>query len=161
MKGLTKRVESILAKLKEGDNGVAIKISFTIDGKKREYRFYGNNLNVIIGRSNECDVVIEHSSVSRTHARLWMEEGVIWLEDLKSKNGTYIGDKKIEGKHNVSNEITVGWVKVKIDLLMNYEKNNVIMEVNKKYVPFSLITGIILIIAGIGIILFVLFHSLL
>ncbi len=161
MKGLTKRFESILAKLKDGDQGIVIKLSFAIDGNKREYNFYGNNFNIILGRSNDCDVVIEHSSVSRTHARLWMEEGVIWLEDLGSKNGTYIGDIKIEGKHKVSNEITVGWVKVKIDLLKIYEKNNALRKMNEKYASFSLITGIILIIAGFGIILFVLFHSLL
>lgn len=159
MKGLTKKFESILAKLKDDGKEIIIKLSLTIDGDRREYNFAGNNFNIILGRSNECDVVIEHSSVSRTHTHLWMEEGVIWVEDLGSKNGTYVCNEKIEGKHRVRNEITVGWVKVKIDILMDYEKNNDVRVANEKYVRFSLITGIILAITGMGIIIFALFHS--
>lgn len=46
----------------------------------------------ILGKDpNSCDVVFQDLSVSRTHARLSVtEDGVLELEDLGSKNGTFV-----------------------------------------------------------------------
>lgn len=159
MKGLTKRIESIFSNLKDGNDKFTINLEITLNGKKRRYNFSGQNFNIIIGRNNDCDVVIEHNSVSRTHARLWMEEGVIWAEDMGSKNGTYICGKKIAEKSMVKDEITVGEVRVKIDRLMNYEKGNNALIPDEKHFRLSLITGIILLITGFGIVIFAVFHS--
>jgi diguanylate cyclase (GGDEF)-like protein len=46
----------------------------------------------IIGRDDQCDLVIHHHSVSRRHARVHCSDGVYTLEDLQSTNGTYIND---------------------------------------------------------------------
>src|ERR1700738_1035533 len=50
----------------------------------------------IFGRRNDCDVVLPYDSqISRSHARL-IESGDGWhLEDLGSRNGTYIGKQKV------------------------------------------------------------------
>lgn len=45
---------------------------------------------VVIGRSRDCDIVVEHPSVSRRHARLWLQPRSE-LEDLGSVNGTRLG----------------------------------------------------------------------
>lgn len=47
--------------------------------------FEGEN---IIGREDDCDVTIEHDSVSLKHAVLDYENGIAIMRDLKSKNGT-------------------------------------------------------------------------
>ena len=49
----------------------------------------------IIGRAKECDVVIDHSTLSRRHARLRFGTAVT-VEDLGSKNGTFVGDRRLE-----------------------------------------------------------------
>ncbi len=49
-----------------------------------------------IGREPECDVNIADRQVSRLHARVSLDGMKVILEDLGSKNGTYIRGKKIE-----------------------------------------------------------------
>ncbi len=46
----------------------------------------------LIGRDNGCDVVIEHPSVSRHHARITWCVGEAILEDLQSTNGVLLND---------------------------------------------------------------------
>lgn len=45
---------------------------------------------VIIGRAPECDVVIEHPSVSKQHARIVRDLEEIFIEDLGSSNGVTV-----------------------------------------------------------------------
>lgn len=40
-------------------------------------------------RKGEADVVLDHMSVSRLHARITEEDGIFYIEDLNSTNGTY------------------------------------------------------------------------
>lgn len=52
---------------------------------------------LIIGRdASTADVHIKDSSISRRHARLFKQDGEIWLEDLSSTNGIFINGKKVE-----------------------------------------------------------------
>jgi len=51
---------------------------------------------VIIGRDSDCEVVIPDRQVSRAHARLTRQESGVLLEDLGSKNGTYLNGDRIE-----------------------------------------------------------------
>ena len=46
--------------------------------------------NFLIGKQKEdVDMMLEDNSVSRLHARISVEDGTIYLEDLNSTNGTY------------------------------------------------------------------------
>jgi pSer/pThr/pTyr-binding forkhead associated (FHA) protein len=51
--------------------------------------------SVTVGRSPNCDLVIPHDSVSRTHCKIEVNaKGVFQITDLDSSNGTYIdGDR--------------------------------------------------------------------
>jgi pSer/pThr/pTyr-binding forkhead associated (FHA) protein len=49
-----------------------------------------------IGRSADCDQVIDLPVVSSRHARLVRRGGQIFIEDLKSSNGTFVGGVRIE-----------------------------------------------------------------
>jgi DNA-binding winged helix-turn-helix (wHTH) protein len=51
-----------------------------------------------IGRAPECDIQIQDRQVSRFHAKLVPTQNSIDLEDLESKNGTFISGKPIQGK---------------------------------------------------------------
>jgi pSer/pThr/pTyr-binding forkhead associated (FHA) protein len=52
--------------------------------------------SITIGREPECDVVIQDRQVSRYHARLTLENSATMLEDLGSKNGTYLNGTIID-----------------------------------------------------------------
>ena len=65
---------------------------------------YGDNLGAnhhlgagrwIIGRSLDCDITVTAGSVSRQHAAITVNAGVVTLEDLDSTNGTYVNDAAI------------------------------------------------------------------
>ena len=45
---------------------------------------------IVIGRETDCSILIEDRQVSRHHARVTVENGHCLLEDLGSKNGTYV-----------------------------------------------------------------------
>src|SRR5262245_55452184 len=48
----------------------------------------------IIGRDPGAGLFIDHPSVSRRHARIFVTEGSAMLEDLGSKNGTRLDERK-------------------------------------------------------------------
>ncbi len=63
-------------------------------------------LPCILGKMGECsDVILKDPSISRMHARIFEENGELYLQDLNSTNGSYINSLELE-----SNEI----VKLKI-----------------------------------------------
>lgn len=51
---------------------------------------------VVVGRERGCDVILRSKSVSRRHARLLIREGMIWVQDLDSANGTRINGHKVD-----------------------------------------------------------------
>src|SRR5437868_3829136 len=50
---------------------------------------------ILIGRSSQAAIQIDHESVSRRHARLLLSESGVSLSDLGSTNGTYVNDEPI------------------------------------------------------------------
>lgn len=51
--------------------------------------------SLLLGRENDCNVVIPSRQVSRMHARVTATEDGILLEDLASKNGTHHNGKQV------------------------------------------------------------------
>lgn len=66
-------------------------------------QIYGDDLGkrypikdeVTIGRSEASTIVVEAPNVSRRHARVFLDEGRCWVEDLGSTNGTHVNDVEI------------------------------------------------------------------
>ena len=53
---------------------------------------------VILGRSPDCDVVINDPAVSRNHAQILRVLGKCYIEDLKSRNSTFINNLAITAR---------------------------------------------------------------
>ena len=53
---------------------------------------------LVIGRAPDCDIQISDRQVSRFHARISAAKNIVELEDLGSKNGTYIGNDMLAEK---------------------------------------------------------------
>lgn len=70
-------------------------------------------LPCVLGKMEECaDVVLKDISVSRMHARIFEENGEIFLQDLNSKNGSYVNNLELESneivKLSIGDEIAFG-----------------------------------------------------
>jgi pSer/pThr/pTyr-binding forkhead associated (FHA) protein len=53
--------------------------------------------SIIIGRGSNCDIVIDHPSVSRRHAEVSFGWSGAFLKDLKSANGLFCNDQRVTG----------------------------------------------------------------
>src|SRR3954452_4280647 len=47
-----------------------------------------------IGRHAENHLIIRDTRASRTHARILVENGEYWIEDCKSRHGTFVNGKR-------------------------------------------------------------------
>jgi len=50
---------------------------------------------MIVGRQPTCDLVLPTASISRQHARLLCQDGAYYLEDLNSRNGTFVNGRRV------------------------------------------------------------------
>src|SRR5262245_4397909 len=57
----------------------------------------------VIGRNPECDVAIPVTSVSREHAQLLRIQGRFHIEDLQSRNGTFVNNTQITARTALKN----------------------------------------------------------
>ena len=52
---------------------------------------------VLIGRANDSTLVLTDDYASTRHARISLQDGMWFVEDLGSTNGTYLGQRKVDG----------------------------------------------------------------
>lgn len=116
---------------------------------KYELKLYGENVpytryllednkEVIIGRSEDCDIVLQDVEVSGQHAKIKKTLSVCVLEDLNSGNGTFFkgerinkaelvhGDEFVIGGTTFSVEVQSDLIEAESDSLMPVEENQVI-----------------------------------
>ncbi|MEA2627485.1 MAG: pilus assembly protein CpaF [Candidatus Binatota bacterium] len=65
---------------------------------------------VVIGKHEACGVVLASPKVSRRHARIFVRDGTLIVEDLKSTNGTQVNGEPVVGPHALADgdEIRIG-----------------------------------------------------
>ena len=64
----------------------------------------------IIGRTDEADISLDKTEVSRCHAMITVQGTTAVIEDLGSKNGTYVNGRRLDGPATLNNgdEIWIG-----------------------------------------------------
>lgn len=86
-------MEAVLRKTQtQFQSKVAAELWLNIHSK--EFRLVGKTIR--LGRASDNDIVLEDKSVSRYHAILTILPDQIILEDLKSRNGTFVAGSKIK-----------------------------------------------------------------
>lgn len=55
----------------------------------------------LIGRHPACQITIDNPAVGRNHAQILTSEGRYYLEDLRSRNGTWLNGNQISGRTEV------------------------------------------------------------
>jgi DNA-binding winged helix-turn-helix (wHTH) protein len=73
----------------------------------------------LIGRRADCAICVDDPSVSRVHARLEVTPDALRIEDLRSKNGTFAGGRRVEGTAELlpQAELRIGEVRVEVSRL--------------------------------------------
>lgn len=56
----------------------------------------GLKLPAVIGRGRNATVLVKHSTVSRHHCEIFERDGRLFVRDMSSLNGTYIGHSRVE-----------------------------------------------------------------
>ncbi len=70
-----------------------------------------------IGRGETCGLVLRDPEVSRRHARLEAQRGVLYLRDLESRNGTFLNGRRVTSpiEVRVGDEIDVGVTRITVE----------------------------------------------
>ena len=77
------------------------------DGTQMEFEL--GEKPITIGRSPEADVVVLDEKASRIHCGVRLWDGEFYIKDLKSRNGTFVNDQRIEvAKLKPSDRIRIG-----------------------------------------------------
>lgn len=65
---------------------------------------------VTMGRASSNDLIVDHPAISRTHAIFEQLEGAFVVTDMGSKNGVYLEDIRIVGRHTLNDgeTLTIG-----------------------------------------------------
>jgi pSer/pThr/pTyr-binding forkhead associated (FHA) protein len=72
---------------------------------------------IIIGRAKENDIVIDNIAVSRKHAQITLKEGMYYIRDLNSSNGTFLNGAQIDASdHALSEGAMIGIAKFEIQV---------------------------------------------
>ncbi|MFW5708874.1 MAG: FHA domain-containing protein [Chloroflexota bacterium] len=56
---------------------------------------------LVIGRDDVCDIVLPDRQISRQHIRIKVQDNRFFVEDLESRNGTWINGQRLEGEQEL------------------------------------------------------------
>lgn len=57
---------------------------------------------VVIGRGDDCDILVDDPLVSRRHATVVCADAELWVEDLASRNGVYVNGERIQSRQRLA-----------------------------------------------------------
>lgn len=85
---------------------------------------------IVIGKRAECDVVLADPKVSRRHARIIARDRVLFVEDLGSTNGTWLGGRRLERREAIQADdaLEIGNFTVRARLVDEPERPRVLVD---------------------------------
>ena len=83
----------------EEKKSFGLKVDSTFTGSKYKAGTVIPMRNTItIGRKEENSIVLSDKFVSSNHARIYVKDNTVILEDLNSTNGTFVNEQRVSGK---------------------------------------------------------------
>jgi serine phosphatase RsbU (regulator of sigma subunit)/pSer/pThr/pTyr-binding forkhead associated (FHA) protein len=76
----------------------------TIEGPHPGGVFNLEQDSAILGRHPDCDIVLDSGAVSRQHARILRIDNAFFIEDMQSRNGTYINGHQIRDRYRLNDQ---------------------------------------------------------
>lgn len=91
-----------------------------VDDSGESQRFELADRDLIVGRHPECDVVLRETTVSRRHARVYLERDGYYIEDLSSQHGTLINNERVHLPQRLHNQ---DQIRIRTSVLTFYERD--------------------------------------
>jgi len=98
--------------------------------------------DMLVGRHQDADVVLQAADVSRRHAGLSLKDNALWVQDLNSSNGTFVNDVRIAAETEVKNGDSLSFASVQytaqvavVEVVQPIVAEEVIIEPEKEAVP--------------------------
>ena len=73
--------------------------------------------DMLVGRHQDADIVLQSADISRRHAAFILRDVELSVQDLKSSNGTYVNDVRIEDETILKNDDIVQFASLKFSVL--------------------------------------------
>jgi DNA-binding NtrC family response regulator len=86
---------SRLARFSDGDDGPGFVYLLVVDNDTSSIFHLPRRGTVVIGRGVEAELRVQHASVSRRHATIVVDEGLVRIADLGSHNGTRVNGEVV------------------------------------------------------------------
>ncbi len=83
-------------------------------------QFFENKFDkklISVGREEGVDLIIEDRSISRKHLQIELEDGKVFVADLGSSNGTFVDNKKITAKTEVTSQTHIRAGKITFQII--------------------------------------------
>lgn len=68
-----------------------------LDGSLSNPHWVVDSPEMVLGRDDGCDIVIPVRQISRQHVKIMLEGGACVIEDMRSKNGTWVNGYRLTG----------------------------------------------------------------
>jgi len=86
----------------------------------------------VLGRDPDVEIFLNHPGVSRHHAKIRISAGQATIEDLGSKNGTFVGGTRVDGSSSLGNGDVIGVGSVQLTLKVVQTPGSTETEPDKK-----------------------------
>ena len=98
-----------------------MKVFLKVKSPKKEVYFEASKIEVTVGRGERANVRVEDDNCSRVHCKFYLTHNTLWVEDMASKNGTFInGLNKSKSQLFMNDKILIG----DTEILVCAEKND-------------------------------------
>jgi EAL domain-containing protein (putative c-di-GMP-specific phosphodiesterase class I) len=87
-----------------------------VTDEDREWQVTIDSVPFVIGRADDCNLKLTDRHVSRYHSEIRISGDLLWIRDLKSTNGTFINQNKIEDSQLLETKdiISIGKYKFRV-----------------------------------------------
>ncbi len=73
--------------------------------------------DMLVGRHQDADLLLQSAEISRRHAAFLLKEDALWVQDLKSSNGTFVNDIRIDQDKMLMDGDIVQFASIKFNVL--------------------------------------------
>ena len=76
----------------------------TVEGPHAGGVFPMDREKAVLGRHPDCDIVLDSGVVSRQHAQIHRVDDRFYIEDMQSRNGTYVNGRQIRDRCQLNDQ---------------------------------------------------------
>lgn len=73
--------------------------------------------DILVGRHQDADLQLQAAEISRRHAAFLLKDDALWVQDLKSSNGTFVNDIRVDQDKVLKDGDIVQFASIKFNVL--------------------------------------------